>query len=527
MRPVANPVLPGFHPDPSILRVGEDYYIATSTFEWFPGVEIHHSRDLVHWRLAARPLDRVSQLDLRGVSDSGGVWAPCLSHDGERFHLAYTNVTHFDRTLFVSDTPNFLVTAADVRGPWSEPVYLNSSGFDPSFFHDTDGRKWLANMLWDHRKGRNRFGGIVLQEYSPRDQRLVGPVHNIFKGTALGVTEGPHLYKVKGLYYLIVAEGGTSYNHAVTVARADSILGPYAADPENPVLTSRGDPSLEIQKAGHASLVSTPKGEWYLAHLGARPLAPLGRCPLGRETFLQKAAWTKDGWLRVEGGGSRPKLKVPAPDLPECPWPKPPARDDFDAPALGPAWQTLRVPLGEDALSLKERPGFLRLKGRHFLSTRHDQTLVARRQEAFRYTATAAVEFEPKNFQQMAGLVCIYDTRTFYYLRITHEEGKGRCLGIISSDKGVRDYPMDADVPVGDAKRLFLRAEVDREKLRFSWSKDGRAFAPVGPVLDASKLSDEYASDFSFTGAFVGMACQDLSGRSAHADFDFFEYAEG
>ncbi|WP_147372528.1 glycoside hydrolase family 43 protein, partial [Calidithermus terrae] len=311
---IRNPVLPGFNPDPSVVRVGEDYYVATSTFEWFPGVQIHHSRDLAHWRLAGRPLARRSQLDLLGNPDSGGVWAPCLSYADGRFWLVYTDVKTWAPEAPFKDTHNYLVTAERVEGPWSEPVYLNSSGFDPSLFHDDDGRKWLLNMVWDHRKGRNAFAGILLQEYDPVRQELVGPVRNIFRGTCLGVTEGPHLYKRGGWYYLLTAEGGTSYEHAVTLARSRSIFGPYEVHPANPLLTARDHPELPLQKAGHASLVETPAGEWYMVHLTGRPLdpptAPLRRCNLGRETAVQKLEWAPDGWPR-RAARDRPVRELP------------------------------------------------------------------------------------------------------------------------------------------------------------------------------------------------------------------------
>src|SRR3954466_12120222 len=211
-RTIHNPVLPGFHPDPSILRVGADYYIATSTFEWFPGVQIHHSRDLAEWRLLTRPLRRASQLDMRGDPDSCGIWAPCLSHDGQRFHLIYTDVKRYGRTTTggaagasLRDFHNYLVTAETIDGDWSDPIYLNSSGFDPSLYHDQDGRKYLLNQLWDHRPGRNRFNGIVLQEYSVKERKLIGERKNIFAGTPIWFTEGPHVYKRDGYYHLLVA----------------------------------------------------------------------------------------------------------------------------------------------------------------------------------------------------------------------------------------------------------------------------------------------------------------------------------
>ncbi|HOJ76985.1 MAG TPA: glycoside hydrolase family 43 protein [Bacillota bacterium] len=527
MKYITNPILPGFNPDPSILRVGDDYYIATSTFEWFPGVQIHHSRDLIHWQLIARPLNRISQLDMRGNPCSGGIWAPCLSYDNGVFYLIYTDVKHFDGT--VADCHNYLVTATEITGEWSEPVYLNSSGFDPSLFHDDDGRKWLLNMVWDFRKGRNRFGGILLQEYSVEEKKLIGPVYNIFKGTKFGLTEAPHLYKHKGYYYLMTAEGGTFWEHAVTMARSQTLIGPYEVDPENPVLTSRYDCTLELQRAGHASLVETQNGEWYLVHLCGRPMPSKGFCVLGRETAIQKVVWTDDGWLRLAEGGNKPFVKVPAPDLSECPWPQLPERDDFDSEELNIHFQTLRIPLGEDVLSLKERPGYLRLKGRESLHSRYVQSLVARRQQSFVYTATTCVEFNPESFQQMAGLVCIYNSANYYYLCVTHEEGIGKCLKIIICDNNTRDEGLEKPIKLNDGP-CYLRVVVNYDKLQFYYSIDGVNWTAVGDYYDASKLSDEYLHYIrmeGFTGAFVGLCCQDLSGRRKHADFDFFEYYEG
>ncbi|MFW6155186.1 MAG: glycoside hydrolase family 43 protein [Planctomycetota bacterium] len=519
---IHNPILRGFNPDPSIVRVGDDYFIANSTFEWFPGVQIHHSRDLVHWRLLARPLTRVSQLDMAGNPPSAGVWAPCLSHDGERFHLIYTDVKSLPSTFI--DAHNYLVTAESIEGPWSEPIYLNSSGFDPSLFHD-DGRKWVVNMQWNHRSGRNRFAGIVLQEYSPGEGCLVGPVTNIFAGTALGATEGPHLYKRDGLYYLIVAEGGTGYGHAVTVARSSTLTGPYEADPAGPMLTSRDNPDLPLQKAGHASLVETTDGRWYLAHLTGRPIMPFRRCPLGRETAIQEVAWTADGWLRRVDGGHEPALTVPAPDLPSHPFKDEPPRDDFDGEALNVHFSTLRVPADERWLSLTERPGFLRLRGRESLASVFRQSLVARRVGSLCFTAMTAVAFQPEHFQQMAGLVCLYDIENWYYLHLSRDEQVGRCLNLARSVNGRYDEPV-AGVGVPEDGPIHLRAAVSGATLRFAWSLDGKTWTTEGPPLDFTTLSDEACRLGRFTGAFVGLCCQDLAGTRKEADFDYFEYCE-
>ena len=204
---IQNPILTGFHPDPSICRNGEDYYIAVSTFEWFPGVGIYHSKDLKNWRLVSRPLNRISQLNMMGNPDSGGIWAPALSYSDGKFWLIYTDVKVTDGQW--KDCHNYLVTCDTIDGEWSEPIHMNSSGFDPSLFHDGDGRKYFVNMMWDHRTNSHPFYGIVLQEYNPKEEKLTGKKEVIFKGTDVRLTEAPHLYKINGYYYLLTAEGGT------------------------------------------------------------------------------------------------------------------------------------------------------------------------------------------------------------------------------------------------------------------------------------------------------------------------------
>ncbi|MBQ4510962.1 MAG: glycoside hydrolase family 43 protein, partial [Clostridia bacterium] len=234
-----NPVLTGFHPDPCILRVNEDYFLATSTFQWFPGVQLYHSKDLVNWQEIKSPLNRLSQLDMHGNPNSGGIWAPCLSYNNGTYYLIYTNVKNFHGIF--KDTHNYLVTTTDIfSGNWSEPIYLNSSGFDPSLFHDDDGKKYLLNMRWDHRVEFHDFAGILIQEYSEKEKKLIGEPKTIFKGTPIGATEAPHLYKINGYYYLMVAEGGTMYNHGIRMARSKNIMGPYEADPQ-PLLTTRNN----------------------------------------------------------------------------------------------------------------------------------------------------------------------------------------------------------------------------------------------------------------------------------------------
>lgn len=520
---VKNPVLPGFHPDPSILRVGTDYYLATSTFQWWPGVAIYHSRDLVNWRLAARPLSRLSQLDMRGNTDSGGIWAPCLSHDGEQFHLIYTDVKSWGIREMFKDSHNYLVTAPSIEGPWSDPVYLNSSGFDPSLFHDEDGRKWLLNMVWDHRTGRNPFAGIVLQEYDPAEQHLVGPREIIFTGSELKVTEGPHIYKREGWYYLVTAEGGTSWEHAVTVARSRSLHGPYELHPHNPILTALDDPNLPIQKAGHSSFVSTPGGEWLLAHLCGRPLTPQGECPLGRETALQPLTWGEDGWPRLAHGGNHPRQEASLPALPAHPWPPLPQRDGFDGPTLRPEWLTLRGPA--ELMGVELLHGKLRLHGRESLMSQHHVALVGRRLQSLHARFRTSLSFQPEDFQQMAGLCAYYDTRNWVYLRLSRDETLGRTLNVVQCENGLYAEQLEAEVPVGD-QALHLEIIYSGETFRFGFSLDGMNWTPIGPAFNAGLLSDEHCGGLSFTGTFLALTCQDLSGRRQPADFGYAEYME-
>lgn len=533
---IRNPILPGFNPDPSIVRVGDDYYIATSTFEWFPGVQIHHSRDLVHWRLLTRPLTRPSQLNMLGDPDSCGIWAPCLTYADGLFYLIYTDVKRYGRTsqagaagASLRDFHNYLVTSPRIDGDWSDPVYLNSSGFDPSLFHDEDGRKYLVNMLWDHRPGQNRFAGIVLQEYSAGERALVGERRLIFTGTSIGFTEAPHLYRRNGYYYLITAEGGTGWGHAVTMARARSVFGPYELHPDTYILTSRDRPDAELQRAGHADLVDTQTGETYMVYLCGRPLRNRGRCTLGRETAIQRMTWSADDWLRTPDEDGRPSVSVAAPNLPAHAFPESKIREDFDDASLPLAFQWLRSPWPDELFSLTARPGHLRLYGRETIGSLFRQALVARRQQAHCFSAATVVEFEPQHFQQMAGLVCYYNGAKFHYFYVSHEETSGKHLRVMTClPDQVQSDVFTPPVVIPNDRRVHLRVEVDYERLRFGYQVEGSDWRWLPQQFDASILSDEATAPglANFTGAFVGVACQDLAGTGIPADFDYFEYQE-
>jgi xylan 1,4-beta-xylosidase len=533
---IHNPILPGFNPDPSICRVGEDYFIATSTFEWYPGVQIHHSRDLVNWTLVRRPLERASQLDMRGNPDSCGVWAPCLSYSDGLFWLVYTDVKRYDGSF--KDAHNYIVTSPTIEGDWSDPVYVNSSGFDPSLFHDEDGRKWFLNMQWNHRTEsyggapkHPAFDGILLQEWDPQASALKGPVRNIFPGSPLGLVEGPHLFRRNGWYYLTTAEGGTGYDHAVTMARSRRIEGPYEMHPQTHLITSKDHPDAVLQRAGHGQYVETPQGEVYHTHLCSRPLPPHRRSSLGRETGLQKCIW-RDDWLYLEQGGVVPAVEVPAPsgaspaEVPNR------VERRFEPEDLPPEFQWLRSPYPERLFSLKERPGHLRLFGRESIGSWFEQSLVARRQENHFFRAETVVDFSPETYQQAAGLTHYYNRHKFHAVVVTLHEKLGRVVTIFSCPGDFPNarmvFPADSGVSVPDGP-VHLAMDVRGNDLDFFWrGSRSNDWQPLGPTLDASVISDEggRGEHGSFTGAFAGMFAFDTSGRGRPADFEYFAYEQ-
>ena len=525
---IENPILKGSNPDPSICRVGNDYYIATSTFEWFPGVRIHHSKDLKNWKTIAYPLRKKSQLDLKGVPDSCGVWAPCLSYYSGVFYLVFSNVKSFDGIW--KDSPNYVVTSKNISGEWSDPIYLNSSGFDGSFFHEK-GNIWYLNMLVDHRNGKF-FGGIQLQQFNIKSKALDGPIHYLTQGTKMGVSEGPHLYKHNKYYYLLLAEGGTEYEHATTVLRSKSITGPYEEHPKNPILTSKHNHKHPLQKTGHASIVHTPNNTWYIVFLTARPLTTRGNCILGRETAIEELSW-KDGWPYLKSTLAR--VKIPAPNFDRTAlytdtYKNHSVWENFDENALSKEFQSLRIPVNKNWCSLKERPGFLRLYGKESLSSTHTQALIARRLEHFDVAVSTCIEFEPKTFQQLAGLVLYYNTGHYHYLYIS-TNGQDKELAIISSDN-FKIVEQEEKQLLKKGESILLKATVSKSKLQFGFSTDQISFKNIGKTLDMNILSDDHVREGSeryrpaFTGCFVGICCQDLTTNKLHADFDWFYYKE-
>lgn len=512
---IRNPILRGFNPDPSIVRVGDDYFIATSTFEFHPAVRIHHSTDLVHWTVRGHALDE--GFDLRGVPDSGGVWAPSLSHSDGLFWLAYSVVRSMDGDD--KDIDNYLVTAESIEGPWSEPVHLGSRGFDFSFFHDPDGTHWIVGVQWDQRPEHPSFAGLVLEQYLPDEKRTSGTATLIHQESTL--VEGPNLYRIGDWYHLLIAAGGTGWNHAITVARSRKITGPYERDAQPFVLTTRDAPGLPLQKAGHGELVQTPGGEWMLVHLASRPTLHLGQrySTLGRETCLQRVVFDDDGWLRLSQGGHHAAVEVEV-EVAAHGAAGPASRgfvESFDATALDSSrWSTLRAPLPPEVADLTARPGWLRLRGGHSPASVFDQSMIVTRVEEHRATFEATVDAEPTSTRELAGVIAWYDRNGWIWLQLCGDAENGRHLRIVSRDgaRTTRSAPIPA--PEGPVR---LRADLDGPDLRFAVAAVGDDhWTDVPGVHPAWTLSDDHGDRLRFTGLFFGIRADDLDGRGWSAD---------
>ncbi len=494
---ITNPVIRGFNPDPSIIRIGNSYYIATSTFEWWPGINIYHSYDLVNWSLHSRPLNKKSLLDLTGVPDGGGIWAPCLSYDGNNVYLVYTVVKERGAMM---QTDNYLIETNDINGEWSERVYLNSIGFDPSFFHDDDGKKYLLS-LENHYEKDKRFNGLYIEEYDCNLKKLVGGRRLLYKEPNGELVEGAHIYKKDGYYYLLKAQGGTGVRHSAQMARSKSLFGKWEEDSEI-LLHARDDISLPLQKAGHADVVDTPDGDLYMVHLASRSLNNI----MGRETCIQRVKWV-DGWLRLEQGGQNPYVHV------ECKGEKVVATKthyEFESIHSLKDFQFLRDDITEK-LSFKNHS--IKLKGGSGLNSKFNQTLLARRVDELNVKVETKLTFSPQNDRQMAGLVFIYDTNHWHYLYMTKKNAN--MVKLLSCDKGkLTYYENEAEVE----NTAVLKAEVKNNLIDF-FVNDEKVFENISAEI----LSDEHIF-LGFTGAMVGINCIDCEKREEWASFEYFDY---
>jgi xylan 1,4-beta-xylosidase len=496
-----NPILSGFYPDPSICRVGDNYYLVNSSFEYFPGVPIFHSRDLVHWKQIGHVLTRPSQLPLEKMRASGGIFAPTLRYNEGKFYLVTTNVW---------GTSNFYVTATDPAGSWSEPHPLDQEGIDPSLLFDDVGTVYYIR----HVGGGDGYIGQQVLDLATG--KLVGEMKKIWGGTGGVWAEGPHMFKRDGLYYLMISEGGTSYGHGVTIARSESPWGPFEASPHNPILTHRDRTDHPLQALGHADLVETPAG-WWAVCLGIRPQG--GRFHhLGRETFLAPVTWDADGWPTIGTQGTI-ELEMPAPMIPAQLQSTAPQRDEFDGDALALQWNFLRNPRDGD-WSLAERPGYLRLSGSPVtLSDQDSPAFVGRRQTALACRATTELDFQPASENEEAGLVVRGNDENHYDLGITLRDGRRQVfLRRVLAGKPVGPIHYEA-LPTGNVVLSIAAQPLEYEF--FYQVGDG---SPVSLGTAATKdLSSEKIG--GFTGVYFGMYASGNGKRATvPADFAWFDY---
>ncbi len=538
---IKNPILPGFNPDPCICRKGEDYYMAVSSFEWFPGIPVYHSKDLKNWELYSHVLTDDVAVDLKKLPSAKGIWAPCLTYceKEDLFYVVYGVMNSMNARYF--DVDNYLITAKDIKGPWSESVYIHSSGFDASILHDDDGRKYIVSLEWETREGYEKPGAICMVEYSPEKKEIVGYPKRIWSGgTDRGCIEAPHLTKRGDYYYIMCAEGGTGYGHSVTMGRAKNVWGPYEGDPTNPILTSiPGDfyerhdpdhlkpkyfnPESVLQKSGHGSYVETQLGEVYLVHHTARPFVPELRCTLGRETAIQKMKWTDDGWLRMYDDSNLAKEYVEESKLPEYKVSQIPNFDDFDGEELGLQYYAPRISPSSFA-DVKARPGYVRIRGQESRCSLNKVSILARKLTSVYATVTTKMEFKPEVHQHSAGLIMYYDNMNYIYLRKYYSETLGQsALSVIHLENGEKTEFLNTRIPVDECP-IYLRLKVEGRKSYFEWSYDGEVYNKIGKVFDTTKFSDEYCKYGEFTGTFVGLTCADRVLHKHYADFDFFNY---
>lgn len=495
-----NPVLAGYYPDPSVLRVGQDYYLVNSTFSWFPGIPIWHSRDLVNWRQIGNAISRPDQLDFAGITMSSGVFAPAIEYHAGRYYIVNTCVRCKD---------NFVITATDPAGPWSDPVWLPTvEGIDPSLFFDEDGRAWLVNNRAP--AGGSTYEGhraIWIEEFDPKSLKMMGNPKMIIDGGVDITTkpiwiEGPHILKKDGYYYLTAAEGGTSINHSQVVFRADRVDGPYRPAPPdvNPILTQRDLPAGRanpVSAAGHADLVELPDGRWAAVFLATRPYEK-DYYNIGRETWLLPVEW-RGGWPRILPRGEVVPRVVTRP-LPAGAGAPPQtgsftARDEFDGTALPLNWMTMR------GARVTVAGGELRLDPDEGLGVMGKPAFAARRQQHIDAVAETELVAPPRTGTS-AGLAALQNDHYFLTIAaVARPDG----MVIRAARRSGRDEPAtgvtlaERRITARGPVRFRITARGGRYDLAYAV---GGRWTTLAPNVDATNLSTEVAG--GFVGTMIG-----------------------
>jgi xylan 1,4-beta-xylosidase len=492
-----NPIIPGFHPDPSVCRVGEDYFLVTSSFEFFPGVPLFHSRDLIHWQQIGHCLTRESQLPLHNANCSAGIFAPTIRHHQGRFYMVTTNV---------SKGGNFFVWTDDPYGEWSEPVWLDQRGIDPSLLFDDDGKVYLTTH--DNQQS----------EIDIKTGEIRSPIQRTWEGTGGGHMEAPHLYRIGDFYYLMVAEGGTARGHMINIARSRSPWGPFEPCPHNPILSNRGRGGNPVQATGHCDLVEAHDGSWWVVFLAIRETpGPSPRVHhLGRETFLAPVTWDEKGWP-VINSHEMITTEMEANCLPVVLVPALPIRDDFDSPQWPLHWNHIRNPVKEH-YSLSERAGWLCLQTPPTtLNDKASPAFIGRRQQHVCCQVTTLLDVSPTGTEE-AGLTVLMNNRHHYEIAVRCEAGE-RQVFLRRTIGSLHLVEASQPLPAGGVQ---LRIEADQAQYRFAFATADGDWQEIG-TGETRYLSTEVAG--GFTGVYLGLYAtgNGLAGN-ANAYLDYFDY---
>jgi alpha-N-arabinofuranosidase len=504
-----NPVIPGFYPDPSICRVGSDYYLVNSSFEYFPGVPVWHSTDMVHWQQIGNVLNRLSQLPLKNCKPSNGIYAPTIRYHNGTFYMVVTlvgvNMAY----------QNFYVTATNPAGPWSEPIKVDQSGIDPSLFWDDDGKAYFVS----NRATKSSDPRAIYQsEIDIATGKRLSDIKQLWKGSGGSYVESPHMYKKDGYYYLQTAEGGTAYGHSVAIGRSKNIWGPYESCPYNPILTNRMSYS-PLQGTGHADMVQATDGSWWMVHLAFRPAVDQIHF-IGRETCLTPVEWKAGEWPVVNGNGQSDIVINKTPPNYQTQVPQPFNSEvitNFDQP-LGYEWIHIRNPDSAN-YSLTERKGYLRLKGSSYnLYDLESPTLVARRQQHFDFSANTLLDFNPLKANEEAGLTMMMDNRFHYDFYINSVNGK-RFINLRYTLDALNQILQQLPLPDGE---IELMVKGDKKLYTFSYQQKDGKMIEVGKI-NTRFLGTEVSGGYN--GVIIGLyATGNGKSSTANADFDWFKY---
>lgn len=497
-----NPIIPGFYPDPSICRVGKDYYLVTSSFEYFPGVPIFHSLDLVNWEQIGYCLTRDEQLPLETAGISGGIYAPALRFYDGTFYMTTTNVRNGG---------NFIVTATDPAGEWSDPIWVDQDGIDPDIFFDHDGTCYYTSS--------GRAGGscrIIQSVIDPQSGKFIKEPYFLWSGSRASGAEGPHLYWIKGKYYLMIAEGGTEYGHLETIARSNSPSGPWEICPHNPILSNRST-NRTLQGTGHADLIEAGDGSWWLVHLAFRTVDYHRVHLLGRETCLTPVSWDENDWpvIGENGQAAAEVAKLPAGVPQRLPgsW-----QDDFNEKELGFDWNFLGNP-NPDNWSLTEQESCLTLFCRDVnLDSMIQPAWLGCRQRHLDCQATVKLSFDPEKDGEEAGLSAFQNNKHHYEIAVLREDSDKRVIvrrRIGSLSKVVAQKTVSAN-------EVYLRINAEPTKYSFSFSEDGTDYQELAEG-ESRYLSTEVGG--RFTGVYFAMyATGNSQTTRTSAHFDWFDY---